>query len=230
MTLRTGKSGAYRYYHCSSANRGIGVCSGPSIPEKELDQAVLTSVRSKVLDQDHLADLIIGLQRRERTRAAAASQEVPTLQSRVSAAESAMQALWASIRVAPSLESDPLFQRSIERAADELKLARASLDEAVCASSHDDEVSDAAIAHFRGQMIDLLDSSNPSRTKVYLSSIVARVEVGEQDIRIEGYADDLRKAVGSSIDGAGGSGVPEVRRYVRRWRRERDSNPRYGFP
>jgi hypothetical protein len=78
---RTGKGGSYRYYHCSSATRGKKVCTGPSIPEKQLDDAVLTAVRSRVLDKDHLTNLIFGLQRRERARSDSAIEELPSLQS-----------------------------------------------------------------------------------------------------------------------------------------------------
>jgi hypothetical protein len=111
MTLRTGKGGKYRYYHCSSATRGKRVCAGPSIPEKELDDAVLTAVRSRVLDKEHMTNLIFGLQRREKARSDSAIEELPSLQSRVSVAEAAIEGLWASIQVAPSLQQDPLFRR-----------------------------------------------------------------------------------------------------------------------
>jgi DNA invertase Pin-like site-specific DNA recombinase len=62
MTLRTGKGngGSYRYYYCGSSHRGKMVCSGPKIPEKVLDEAVLTAVRSRVLDEDHLKELVLG--------------------------------------------------------------------------------------------------------------------------------------------------------------------------
>ncbi len=230
MTLRTGKGGAYRYYHCSSATRGKMVCSGPSIPEKVLDDTVLTAVRSRVLDKDHLISLISGFQRRERARATSATEELPSLRSRVLAAETAIEGMWASLRVAPSLEKDPLYTRNLRRAADELELARARLDQAVSATSDIDKISDAAVAQFRSEMIKLLEDQNKARTKIYLSSIVQRVEVGASEIRIEGHIDDLRRAVVSSDETSGEPGRPEVRRYVRRWRRERDSNPRYGFP
>jgi hypothetical protein len=50
MTLRTGNgNGAYLYYYCRSSHRGRKVCSEPKIPEKILDDAVLTGVRSRVL-------------------------------------------------------------------------------------------------------------------------------------------------------------------------------------
>ena len=224
MTLRTGKGGRYRYYHCSSANRGKKVCSGPSIPEKELDDAVLTAVRSRVLDGNHLANLISGLQRRERARSATAVEELPSLQSRVSAAESAIQGLWASIQVVPSLQQDPLFQTNLQRAADELELARGRLNQAITASEGAAEVSETALLHFRTQMIDLLEDENRARTKIYLSSIVSRVEVGVTEVRIEGYVEDLRKVAISSDEGSVGAGGPEVRRYVRRWRTAWDSN------
>ncbi|MGO3932415.1 recombinase family protein [Rhodopseudomonas pseudopalustris] len=228
MTLRTGNGngGHYRYYYCCSAHRGKMVCGGPKIPEKELDNAVLEAVRSRVLAQDHVSGLVLGLQRRERVRAASASKELPGLQSRVSAAEASMEGLWASLRLAPSLEADPLFQRNVQRAAEELGLARTQLSEAAEACGGVVEVNAEDIARFRSLLIRLLDDENPARTKIYLTSIVEKVEVGTDEIRIHGHIDDLRKAVVNSTEGSGGIDTPPVRRYVRRWRRRRDSNPR----
>lgn len=45
----------------------------------------------------------------------------------------------------------------------------------------------------------------------------------DTEIRIEGHIEDLRKAVEASASGSGSDAGPEVRRYVRRWRRGRDS-------
>lgn len=219
MTLRTGKS--YRYYHCSSANRGKLACSGPAIPEKQLDNAVVNAVRCRVLDGDHLKELLDGLQRRERSRATSMSQEMPALRSRVSAAEAAIEGFWASLRLAPSLEHDPLFQKNLKLAADELELARAKIEDALDAMEEAGEVGEAAIQLFRSQLLDILDGPNVHRRKIYLESIVQRVEVGQTDIRIEGYVEDLRKAVEASASGSGSNAGPEVRRYVRRWRRGR---------
>jgi hypothetical protein len=59
MTLRTGNGGKQR----------------PQYPGKEIDDAVLTAVRSRLLDKDHLTILIFGLQRRERARSDSAIEE-----------------------------------------------------------------------------------------------------------------------------------------------------------
>ena len=188
-------------------------------PEKELDDAVLAAIRSRALDKDYLTNLIFGLQRREKARSDFAIEELPSLQSRVSAAEAAAEGLGASIPVAPSLQQDPLFQKNLRRAADELELARARLTLAIGAADGMGEVSEATILHFRTQMISLLEDENRVKTKIYLSSIIERVEVRTTEIRIEGHANDLRKAAVASDESSGGSGGPEVRRYVRRWRR-----------
>lgn len=129
-----------------------------------------------------------------------------------------MEGLWASIRLAPSLEGDPLFQRNLQRAADEIGMARARLQDAMSALGGHGEVNDADIAYFRTLMLELLEKESPARTKIYLSTIIERIEVGVGDVRIEGHIDDLRRAVESSSDTSGGPAMPEVRRYVRRWR------------
>jgi site-specific DNA recombinase len=233
MTLGTGtgKQGTtYRYYRCSAANRGTQVCSSPRIPEATLDHAVLDAVRSRVLDHRHLTGLLLSLQARERSRRVAASNELPSLKARVDAASNAVEGLLASIRIAPALAQDPLFQKNLRMASEELECARNRMNEVVAVTAEQDEVTDAAISIFRIQMMELLDRKNASRAKVYLSTIVERVEVGERYIRILGHVDDLKNGVlntDPSDDSSNGAGVRRyVRRYVRRWRREWDSNPR----
>lgn len=47
MTLRTGKSGRYRYCTCASAaHRGKAVCPGRSVPMDDLDQLVIGALLS----------------------------------------------------------------------------------------------------------------------------------------------------------------------------------------
>lgn len=233
MTLRTGtgKGGiVYRYYYCGSANRGKLACDGPKIPEEQLNEAVLTAVRARVLAESHLKKLLTGLQKRERLRSSSASEQLPVLKARLSAAESAISGLIASIRIAPALESDALFQDSLQRATEELTAARTRLSEALEMVGDTDVVSDSAISHFREQMIGLLSNENSARTKIYLSTIVESVEVSPIDIRIVGHTEDLKIAVANCAEDGAATPLPPVRRYVRRWRTGRDSNPRYGFP
>lgn len=233
MTLGTGtgkQGNVYRYYVCSATNRGAQVCSSPRLPEAKLDQIVLDAVRSRVLDHRHLTDLLLKLEARERTRQIAASDELPSLQARLGSAENAIEGLLASVRIAPGLAQDPLFQRNLRSANEELACVRNRVAETIDRSAEHEGVTEGAIEGFRTMMMELLDRGQAARAKIYLSTIVERVEVGERYIRIFGIIDDLRNGVLGAIPPDNDSNGSGVRKYVRRWRRERDSNPRYGLP
>jgi site-specific DNA recombinase len=50
MTIRTGKSGRYRYYTCNNrGNEGATSCKGRSIPMPVLDQLVLDNLEERIL-------------------------------------------------------------------------------------------------------------------------------------------------------------------------------------
>ncbi|WP_284273120.1 hypothetical protein [Mesorhizobium huakuii] len=99
------------------------------------------------------------------------------------------------------------------------------MTETVAQAAEHEEVTEGAIEIFRTKMMELLDRKRAARAKIYLATIVERVEVGERYVRIFGHVDDLKNGVLSTNppdDGLDGAGV---RKYVRRWRREWDSNP-----
>ena len=81
MTIRTGKSGSYRYYTCSIAARhGATGCNGRSIPMERLDDLVAAHLEERLLDPERLEEVLsIVLDRRqeraERRAAHAIAQE-----------------------------------------------------------------------------------------------------------------------------------------------------------
>jgi site-specific DNA recombinase len=59
LTIRTGKSGRYRYYACSRrATRGESACTGRSIRMEKLDAIVLDALEQKVLSPERLPELL----------------------------------------------------------------------------------------------------------------------------------------------------------------------------
>lgn len=94
-----------------------------------------------------------------------------------------MEGLLASIRIAPNLANDPLFQRNLRMANEDLTSARNRVTETVVQTADEEEVTEGAIEIFRLQMTELLDREHAARAKIYLSTIVERVEVGDRYIR-----------------------------------------------
>lgn len=59
MTIRTGKSGQYRYYACSRrATRGETACTGRSIRMEKLDGIVLDALQERVLAPERPPELL----------------------------------------------------------------------------------------------------------------------------------------------------------------------------
>jgi site-specific DNA recombinase len=66
MTLRTGKSGRYRYYICATcAQQGKAACKGRSIPMDKLDRLVTERLADQLLTPERVSKLLIGLMERQ---------------------------------------------------------------------------------------------------------------------------------------------------------------------
>ena len=65
MTLRTGKSGKYRYCACSAAaTKGKSVCQGHSIRMDQLDQIVMDALKKRLLGPERLKALLAVMAKR----------------------------------------------------------------------------------------------------------------------------------------------------------------------
>jgi site-specific DNA recombinase len=70
MTIRTGKSGRYRYYTCSTAARqGETGCKGRSIPMERLDDLVAQHLETRLLDPERLEAVLSAVLDRRQERA-----------------------------------------------------------------------------------------------------------------------------------------------------------------
>ena len=69
MTLRTGKSGRYRYYTCvTCVKQGTSACKGRSIPMEKLDRLVTERLADRLLTPERVDALLSGLLERQATK------------------------------------------------------------------------------------------------------------------------------------------------------------------
>src|SRR5690606_1494814 len=69
MTLRTGKSGRYRYYTCAAcAQKGKSACQGRSIPMDRLDNLVTERLAETLFTPNRVRDILGGLLERQASR------------------------------------------------------------------------------------------------------------------------------------------------------------------
>ena len=70
MTIRTGKSGRYRYYSCSTAARqGETGCKGRAIPMEKLDDLVASHIEKRLLQPERLENVLASVLDRRQDRA-----------------------------------------------------------------------------------------------------------------------------------------------------------------
>ncbi len=225
MTLRTGKSGRYRYYTCATkARQGDTACPGRSVPMDLLDSVVLGALSDQLLQPDRLAVLLDELaqdtirnQAKEREALAVLERTVTTIDQK---ARRLLQSIEAGV-------IDPRDDTVRTRMA-ELKEERRLAQEAVVAAATrlgtgPVVVTPAKVAAFSALLRDKLATGPVAFRKTYLSLFVGRVEVDDALVRVLGSTRRLSAVVASD----GGDALRSVPSFVRKWRPHGDSNPGY---
>ncbi len=243
MTLGTGtgKLGkVYRYYRCSSDNRGTNliapnaahknICPRPRVREDMLDAVVLEQVKDQVLSSERLLELLTKLRERQTLARERESGLVPELRARINKAEVALTGLFAIAKQIPSVADQIPYQNDVTAVSIELRAANQMLSDMLRKSSnYASEITPESVDLFRHDILEVLFGENRKVAKVYLRSIVAAVIVGKNHIDIQGFISDLEDGVDQARLSQLNPSVSGVRTYERRWRRGWDSNPRYAF-
>lgn len=83
MTIRTGKSGRYRYYACSiKARQGEAGCVGQAIPMDKLDDLVASYIEDRLLAPDRLEEVLAAVIDRRQDHAERRREHVAELNKR----------------------------------------------------------------------------------------------------------------------------------------------------
>jgi hypothetical protein len=220
MTLRTGKSGRYRYYTCAtSAQQGKSGCKGRSVPMDRLDSLVSEKLAEKLLSPERVGKLVSGLMNRQAAKDQDHSVRVTALRSKLTDAEGRLGRLYAAIENGIADPNDATLKGRIEAVKTERDIAAVAFERAVSEMRPDTKITDEKIAAFAGEMrTHVLNGETPFR-RAYIRSVIDQVEVDDTEIRIKGRKSVLEKLV--MAGGASPAGVPS---FVREWRARRDSN------
>jgi len=189
MTLRTsGKSEQYRYYTCCTAARqGKTGCKGRTIPMDELNDLVVSYIEDRFLLPDRLEELLAGAFKRREEQAERQRGRITELKNQAADAEAKLTRLYAAIENGVADPADSNLKSRIE----ELKRIR---DAARADAGRAEGRIDAAAAAITPAMLGRLASEARSRirredggfSRHHLQTLVQRVEVGADDIRIKG--------------------------------------------
>ena len=123
MSLATGKSGAYRYYKCTSRHsKGNHTCTSKNLPMEKVDQAILAEVIEKVLQPERLRTLMEELRKRIQTGKDNRNERVAELERQIKNTDDRQN------RLLDAIESGIIdLDETTHRRAQQLKTAKESL-------------------------------------------------------------------------------------------------------
>lgn len=224
MTLRTGKSGQYKYYACATAaHAGKSECKGRSAPMQKIDDLVLGELQRNVFAPDRLQTLVGNLANRSEKGRETAQEHLRKQRKEASEAASALDRLYQAIEAGIVDLDDPQFRQRVEA----LKLRRDETAEDVKAlekrvNTGGVDLSPEKLQAFSNAVKERLRNGDPAFRRAYLRLFVDQVELSDDAITIQGPKGALMQALGTDGDFTG-TMVPSC---DREWRARQDSNLR----
>ena len=220
MTIRTGKSGRYRYYVCAAtAQKGKDACPGRSLPMERLDETVTERIGTQLLTPERVAELLRGLMNRQTKRDDDLASRLTALRGKLTDAEGRLGRLYQAIENGIADPNDATLKDRVAAVKTERDIAQAAFDRAVSEMRPEARITEDKIASFVATMRDNVLSGDTAFRRSWLRSVIDKVEVDDAEIRIHGRRTVLERLVMGG--GAAPAGVPS---FVREWRTRQDSN------
>jgi site-specific DNA recombinase len=219
MTLRTGKTGRYRYYACSTcARQGKSACKGRSIPMDKLDRLVTDRLADRLLTPERVGDLLAALLQRQSAKDEDHVVRLTAIKTKLTDAESRLARLYAAIESGVADLTDTTLKDRVATVKTERDIAQTSYDRALAETSPRARITpDKIAASVEIMRNNILAGDTPFR-RAYIRSVIDQVEVDDAEIRIVGVLERL--VMGG---GAAPAGVPS---FGPKWLPEQDSNLR----
>ncbi|UPK03944.1 recombinase family protein [Bradyrhizobium sp. 170] len=224
MKLRTGKSGRYRYYTCSTkARQGETGCEGRTVPMEKLDSAVAEHIEQRLLQPKRLEEVLSAVLYRRKERAERRTAHIAELRKRASEAEAKLKRLYDAIENGVADVSDPLLKERVtelksvrDQARTDAERAEGALDRA------GPSITPQALKTFASQARKRMRTESGGYRRDHLRALAQRIEVDAKGVRIMGSKNVLlRTLVAASSAKSAGFGVPS---FVPKWRTRHDSN------
>ena len=223
MVLRTGtsKNGTvHRYYTCSTCSRkGKTACKGRSIPMERLDTMVVDELSAQLFTSERLTAVLASLSARRASRVAEVDGRIVTLQREVSNAEDKLKRLYKMVEDGIA-ELDDLLKERIDTLKLDRERNQAALDRIRANAAPATEITPDVIERFGRAMRENITSGEIPFRKAYLRSVIDRIEVDDDVVRIVGDKTTLEQAIDGKSSAASG-----VRSFARKWYAQGESNP-----
>lgn len=224
MTLRTGKSGRYRYYTCcTNARQGETGCQGRTIPMEKLDSVVAEHIEQRLLQPKRLEEVLSAVLYRRKERAERRTAHIAGLRKRATEAEAKLKRLYDAIENGIADVSDPMLKERVtelksvrDQARPDAVRAEGALDRA------GPSITPQALKTFASQARRRMRTESGGYRRDHLRALAQRIEVDTKEVRIMGSKSVLlRTLVAASSAKSAGFGVPS---FVPKWRTRHDSN------
>jgi DNA invertase Pin-like site-specific DNA recombinase len=224
MTLRTGKSGKYRYYTCcTKARQGETGCKGHTIPMEKLDSVVAEHIAHRLLQPKRLEQILSHVLDRREERAERRIAHIAELRKRASEADAKLKRLYDAIENGVANLSDPMLKERVIELKAIRDQARADAERAEGVIDRlGPSITPQALKTFASQARRRMRTESGGYRRDHLRALAQRIEVDAKQVRIMGSKSVLlRTLVAASSAKTAGFGVPS---FVPKWRARSDSN------
>src|SRR6516164_3360776 len=198
MMLRTGTSEngrVYRYYTCSNcATKGKTICKGRSIPMERLDRLVIDHLMERLFKPERLSVILTSLASRRAKKAESVDGRLMALQKEIADAEEKLARLYRLVEEGLTGLDEVLRDRlaSLKAQRDHAKAAMEWVKERAAPQI---KIEPELIVRFGRMMQENFSTGAVPFKKAYLQSLIERIEVDDDLVRIRGSKDLLEQAV-----------------------------------
>ena len=226
MTIRTGKSGRYRYYTCAGcAQKGKTFCTGRSINMNALDGMVIEHLTDRLFQPERLKTILEAYVERSSTAQADRQRKLATAKQWQTEISGKLGRLLQLVANGVMDNDDPDLAEQLQA----LKAQRHQINQEIIllqqsSSAGASAITSERLVRFADTMRNAMASSDPNFRKVYLRLFVDTITVSNTEVAITGPKAALAKACALDELPPAAAVVPS---FVRAWRPVGDSNPCY---
>ena len=224
MTIRTGKGGRYRYYACSmKARQGPTACEGMAVPMEKLDYLVASHLEERPLQPERLETILASVLDRRQEQGERRREHIAELNKRAAESELRLKRLYDAIETGVADINDPALKDRIDglKAIRDQAKADSERAQAMLDNSGAKAVTPQMLHKFAESARQRIRLEGGGYRRDHLRALAQRVEVADGEVRIMGSKTRLLQAL------TGKNGVNSVPTQGLKWRKGRDSNPRY---
>jgi hypothetical protein len=198
MTIRTDKSGRYRYYACSiKARQGETGCTGQSIPMEKLDKLVANYVEDRLLAPERLEEVLASVIDRRQDHAERRREHIAELNKRASEAELRLKRLYDAIEAGVADLDDPALKDRIAalRAIRDQAQADTVRAQAMLENATHQVVTPQMLRQFADTTRKRMRADRGGYCRDHLRLLAQRVEVADKQVRIMGSKSNLLRTL-----------------------------------